>query len=212
MHGPRPHMNAHRDRSRRSQVRDECCSGTHRTYEQNTYMHACMLHACMHAACMHTGARGVLQRPCAACRKSRVKCDYLQPCSRCVRLHTCMCMCMCMRVHACTHHACPPLHGPRHVHGMCMRVHACTHAPPPWPPVCRSKHSHTHACPGTCTRPCTRARLHTWMHGRMHAFIYACMPTSTHASLPACMPSCLHAYLHTAYATSIHAGAPPHGR
>jgi len=32
------------------------------------------------------GTNGTLHRPCAACRKSRVRCDYLQPCTRCVRL------------------------------------------------------------------------------------------------------------------------------
>lgn len=31
--------------------------------------------------------KAVLHRPCAACRKARVKCDYCQPCSRCVRLN-----------------------------------------------------------------------------------------------------------------------------
>lgn len=36
--------------------------------------------------------RRTMHRPCAACKLSKVKCDYLQPCSRCVRLgigHTC---------------------------------------------------------------------------------------------------------------------------
>ena len=32
------------------------------------------------------GAIGTLHRPCATCREARVKCDYLQPCTRCVRL------------------------------------------------------------------------------------------------------------------------------
>lgn len=32
------------------------------------------------------GGRGNLARPCKACRTSRVKCDYLLPCSRCIRL------------------------------------------------------------------------------------------------------------------------------
>lgn len=37
-------------------------------------------------ASMIPGGHGSLHRPCSACRTSKVKCDYLQPCTRCVRV------------------------------------------------------------------------------------------------------------------------------
>lgn len=35
---------------------------------------------------LHESSSRALHRPCAACRTAKVRCDYQQPCSRCVRL------------------------------------------------------------------------------------------------------------------------------